>query len=67
MPMSKKDFEAIAKVFAEIQKGNTLTTRERTLLGSVAVGIAEYSKHENSLFDRTLFLNKCGVLDQWGA
>lgn len=62
MPLTKKDFEGIAKVFAGIRAKNQMTTREYTLFCAIAVGIAEYLKHENSLFDRAKFLDAARAL-----
>jgi len=58
MSITKKDFEAIAKI---INKQSTEDLNGTVL--SISYYLSEYFKTQNSKFDSNRFLKACGVLE----
>ena len=56
--MSRKDYEAIAKVLREtaIDYNNTPQSDPDALIADIAYGLAEYMQKDNRAFDRARFL-----------
>ena len=64
--MTKKDYELIAKAIKEIA---TLQTNKQAgiAIHTVAANIALHMGNTNPQFDRSKFLNACGVSNLWGG
>lgn len=59
MPLSKKDFIAVAEI---IRNRQIVDSGKSYFL--MASNLADYFQSENSLFDREKFLNACGFKDE---
>ncbi len=55
--MSRKHYRAIAKIIAEMNRDFYSTT----MIDNMAKEMASYFKGDNSAFNRTKFLEACGV------
>lgn len=63
MPMTKRDYEAIAAQFRAM-RNNTITYREKTLLSELASRLASYFRSNNLAFDTGRFLQATGAYDE---
>jgi len=59
--MTKKHFEAIAKVYNKRLNHYSTTEADRNTIGSLALDLANYFETENPNFDREHFLTACGL------
>lgn len=59
--MTKKDYELIAKVFAELSADFTTSWTDTVSLSLVAQELASALANTNARFNRETFLNACEV------
>ena len=61
MPVSEKDFVAVAKILKEAREDWRSGTSVECLLNYIEEQIADYFYAENGIFDRERFINACGL------
>lgn len=61
MTLTKKHFEAIAKLIKFHLADNFFMEIERPLIKQFIISLSDYFKTENPYFDRERFLKACGV------